>query len=56
MATTQPNGKTVTPVEHTTAVRKTARTIYGELYYYLECSECGDQWTQDTPGDGCNCR
>jgi hypothetical protein len=56
MSSTQPNDKTVTPTEHADVVEKTAYTIYGEAYRYLECANCRDQWTADTPGDGCDCR
>jgi hypothetical protein len=56
MATRGPTPKNASAIEHAHAVEKTAYTIYGELYWYVECQRCGDQWTRDTPGNGCTCR
>jgi hypothetical protein len=56
MATTDATPKNASAIEHAAVVEKTAYTIYGEVYRYLECERCGDQWTRDTPGDGCDCR
>jgi hypothetical protein len=30
-----------------------AYTIYGEPYRVIECLRCGDQWTSETPNEGC---
>jgi len=55
MSTTNATDKNASPTTRSRVVEKTAYTIYGEPYRYVECQQCGDQWTADTPGEGCDC-